>query len=131
MSLSSQRLQIKIDAMTKALVYLVDTAVAEAAETIVAEQKSRAPKLTGALAASIKKTKTGPMKYRITAGGILTLKEVREGSRSSYDYAVGQEFGNHHSPAQPYFFSGYRARKRDAKKQIRDTISSELKRAAR
>src|SRR3954462_13253100 len=83
MSLSSQRLQIKIDAMTKALVYLVDIAVAEAADTIVAEQKSLAPKLTGALAASIKKTKTGPMKYRISAGGLLTLKEVRQGSHSS------------------------------------------------
>jgi HK97 gp10 family phage protein len=121
MSLSSQRLQIKIDAMTRALVYLVDIAVAEAADTIVAEQKSRAPKLTGTLAASIRSRKSGPMKYRITAGGPSTTKE-------GYDYAVGQEFGNHHAPAQPYFFTGYRARKRDAKKKIRDTISSELKR---
>jgi HK97 gp10 family phage protein len=123
MSLSSRILQFKIDAMTKALVSLVDVAVAEAAETIVAEQKARAPKLTGTLAASIKKTKTGPMRYRITAGGSST-------SKSGYDYALGQEFGNHHSPAQPYFFPGYRARKRDAKKKIRDTISSEIKRAA-
>jgi HK97 gp10 family phage protein len=123
MSLSSRILQFKIDAMTKALVSLVDVAVAEAAETIVAEQKARAPKLTGTLEASIKKTKTGPMKYRITAGGSST-------SKSGYDYALGQEFGNHHSPAQPYFFPGYRARKQDARKKIRDTISSEIKRAA-
>jgi HK97 gp10 family phage protein len=129
MSLSSKILQLKIDAMTKALVYLVDIAVAEAADIIVAEQKARAPKDTGALAASIKKTKTGQMKYRITAGGLATLKEVRQGSHASYDYALGQEFGNHHSPAQPYFFPGYRARKGDAKKKIRDAISSEIKRA--
>lgn len=124
MSLSSQRLQLKIDAMTKALVYLVDIAVAEAADTIVAEQKTRAPKQTGTLAASIRSRKTGLMKYKITAGGPLTTKGY-------YDYAVGQEFGNHHSPAQPYFYSGYRARKRDARKKIRDTISSELKKAGR
>jgi hypothetical protein len=43
MSLSSRILQFKIDAMTKALVSLVEVAVAEAAETIVAEQKARSP----------------------------------------------------------------------------------------
>lgn len=123
-TLRAGALQAKVDAMTKALVYLVDIAVAEAADTIVAEQKARAPKGTGALVNSIHKIKIGPLRYKITAGGLATTK-------GRYDYAIGQEFGNHHAPAQPFFYSGYRARKADAKKKIRTTINSELKKAVR
>lgn len=124
MSPSSQRLQAKIEAMTTALVALVDGAVASAADTIVSEQQSRAPELTGLLAASIHKTKVGPMQYKITAGGPATTKD-------GYDYAIGQEFGNQHSAATPYFFSGYRARKRSAKRKIAKAIRDEIRAAAK
>lgn len=113
----------KATAIANALVGEIDQALSEIASEIVAEQKRRAPRKTGALANSIKKLRLGPMQYKIIAGGSATKKD-------GYDYAVGQEFGNHHNPAQPFFFSSYRAKKRQARMKVQGAINKSIRRGS-
>lgn len=50
-----------------------------------------------------------PLTLVIEAGGPLTTKEVHGGSGGAYDYALGEEFGNSHEPARPFFYNTSRA----------------------
>lgn len=124
------RFSAKANALADAVIAVADAALDHATDEIVAEQKRLAPKNTGALAASIRKEKRGPLSYVIKAGGSLTTREARAGSGKAYDYAMGQEFGNHHSPAQPFFFPGYRIGKKAAKREVRNAIKQAIKTAA-
>lgn len=119
-TLQAKILQYKINLMTRVLAGVADAALSGGADLIVQEQKRRAPKDTGDLANSIHKVRKGDLKYKILAGGAATNKD-------GYDYAIGQEFGNHHSPAQPYFYSGYRAEKRQVRQSIQNAIKNEIK----
>jgi HK97 gp10 family phage protein len=107
--------QSNVNALIVSLTSDIDRALSFAADEVVQEQKKRAPKKTGTLANTIRKERIGNMGYRIVAGGKDTMK-------NGYDYAVGQEFGNHHSPAHPYFYSGYRAEKGEIEKQVAAAI---------
>lgn len=110
----------KANAIANALVAELDETLSQIASDVVAEQKRRAPRATGTLANSIHKIRLGAMQYKIVAGGKATTK-------GRYDYAVGQEFGNHHNPAQPFFYSGYRAKKRDANRKVQGAINKSIR----
>jgi HK97 gp10 family phage protein len=124
MSLSSRLFAAKIDVMTRAMSAYVDLAIKEAADIIVSDMNRRVPVDTGTLASTISVERLGPMKYRIKAGGLKTTK-------GRYDYATGVEFGNHHAPAQPFFYSAYRANKRQAKDGIRKAVKQAVRSAIR
>lgn len=102
-------------ALTDDIVAAADAALSKGVDEIVAEQQRRAPRKTGALANSIRKQRNGPLSYTIRAGGSATTK-------GGYDYAVGEEFGNHHSGAHPFFFSGYRAEKRIVTSEVANAV---------
>lgn len=124
MSLSSRLFAAKIDVMTRAMSAYVDVAIKEAADIIISEMNRRVPVDTGTLASTISLERLGPMKYRIKAGGLKT-------TNGRYDYATGVEFGNHHAPAQPFFYSAYRANKRQAKDAIRKAVKEAVRSAIR
>lgn len=107
--------QRNVAALTDDIVAAADAALSQGVDEIVAEQKRRAPRKTGALADSIRKQRNGPLSYTIKAGGPATTK-------GGYDYAVGEEFGNHHSGAHPFFFPGYRAEKRVVVREVADAV---------
>jgi HK97 gp10 family phage protein len=65
----------------------------------------------------------------VEAGGNLTTKEVRGGSGVPYDYALAQEFGTQKRPAQPFFYSTYRARRADIRQEIDDAVSDVISKA--
>jgi HK97 gp10 family phage protein len=65
----------------------------------------------------------------VEAGGELTTKAVREGADAEYDYALAQEFGNQHQPANPFFYSTYNARRDDVRAQIDDLVEDVLSKA--
>lgn len=52
-----------------------------------------------------------PLRYLVRAGGPLTTK-------GGYDYAMAQEFGTQKQPAQPFFYSTFRAKKRGLRSKI-------------
>jgi HK97 gp10 family phage protein len=92
--------------------------------------REAAPEKTGALKQSIKVRRgRGTLELYVEAGGDLTTKEVRGGSGQSYDYALADEFGTLHQPADPFFFSTYNARKEDVQKQISDLVDDVVSRA--
>ena len=75
----------------------------------------------------------------VRAGGALTTRSgagdqgfVREfaravrGKDANYDYALAQEFGTQHIPAQPFFWPTYRARKRRIRRAIKDSAKAAI-----
>lgn len=61
-----------------------------------------------------------PLQVLVKAGGELTTRRM---GGTTYDYSMGQEFGNEKVPAQPFFWPSYRL----TKKRIRSTISRRMK----
>lgn len=91
----------------------VGYAVKREAERLAEEMRKRCPVETGTLRASIRVEPTlNPKIWRVAAGGPTTTKEVRSGSGVAYDYSRGVEFGTVEAPAEPFFFTTYRAQKR-------------------
>lgn len=94
---------------------------------MVAPIRDAAPQATGKTKASVRKIK-GPdnLSWVVTAGGPLTTKTVREGSGAEYDYTLGIEFGNHHVPSQPFFYSTARAKNADFQQRVSDLLDDKL-----
>ena len=85
---------------------------------------------TGVLAASVRvEPGRSPLAALVRAGGKTTTRTVGFGffsafnaavrGRAEYDYAIAQEFGTQHIPAQPFFWPTYRAKKRAIRKAIK------------
>ena len=86
----------------------------------------------------------GPLQLAILAGGELTTKRVRTTSYRrpveigvgkdtsgiprggnagvEYDYALGNEFGNSHVPARPWFYPTHRRHRDELAEDIRDEL---------
>lgn len=99
--------------------------VQEQAQRLAETQRAAAVRgRTGNLAKSVRVEQgRHPLQRLVKAGGPLTTKPVRTGASATYDYALGQELGNEHSPAQPFFYPSYRL----LKKSIRSAISRKVK----
>ncbi|WP_375458885.1 HK97 gp10 family phage protein [uncultured Enterovirga sp.] len=91
----------------------IDATLVQQAGELVDLARRAVPVRKGALRASIRAERTPGRELSISvkAGGAQTTKPVREGQAATYDYALGQEFGNERAPAQPFFFPSYRLRK--------------------
>lgn len=106
---------------------LAEDILAEANDLAAAIQAEAAQGATGNLKQSVRVvvSKSGLL-ATVRAGGPLTTKEVREGSGVNYDYALGQEFGNEHAPAQPFFYSTYRARREGIQRRLEEALARRL-----
>jgi HK97 gp10 family phage protein len=98
-------------------------------------QRSLAPFEDGTLRASIRTEPLtdGTVGVEIKAGGPTTTKSVRnseKGNAPQYDYAIGQELGTKDMPPNPFFWPGYKARKRRALSRVRQGWKRSLKEAA-
>ncbi|GHC61608.1 HK97 gp10 family phage protein [Limoniibacter endophyticus] len=100
-------------------------------------QRSLAPKDDGTLAASIRTEPLddGTVGVELKAGGPTTTRVVRnteKGNSPAYDYALAQEFGNEHQKTpNPFFYPGYRARKRRAMSRVRQGVRRSLRQAVK
>lgn len=95
-----------------------DQALIEAHGLAKAQQYA-APQDDGALKESVRveSGRRGSL-WLVRAGGEKTTRPVREGASATYDYALGQEFGNANNPAQPFFYPPYRHRRAKIRKAI-------------
>lgn len=95
-------------------------------------QRSLAPQEDGVLRGSIRTEALpdGEVGVAILAGGTATTVKVRhskKGNAPSYDYALGQEYGTQKMQANPFFWPGYRARKKRALSRVRAGWKRSLK----
>jgi HK97 gp10 family phage protein len=88
-----------------------------AAQDLAGSIRARAKIKTGNTAKSVEAVHLGGDRWRVQAGGDLTTKEVRAGSGKSYDYTRAEEFGTATTPASPFFFNTYRAKKAGVKRR--------------
>lgn len=104
----------RLGGMPEAVRTEVSEALEANGERLVSLSKSLAPRgETGALVDSIRaEMDSDGLGLSVKAGGPATTKEVREGSGVSYDYAMGQEHGNEHTPKHPYLYPAARALRR-------------------
>lgn len=102
----------------------VNVAVGAAADEVVAEMQAEVPRKSGRLAGTIRKEALGKFGYKIRAGGADTKNSA------GYDYALAVEFGNHHSPSNPFFYRSYRRKKARAKRLITNGIRDAVRKKA-
>ena len=106
--------------------------IEEEAGSMVEEMKRGAPRDDGDLQASIRHADDSTdfqIKRRVSAGGPLTTKPVRNSSKGNaptYDYANAAEHGTIDTPATPFFFPVYRRRR----KRFKAKLARELKKTA-
>jgi HK97 gp10 family phage protein len=103
----------------------------DGADVIVARQKAAAPKLSGKLESTIRRSKVRQGKKSATvtirAGGRATTKEGSGTRPGGVDYAVEQEFGNKNMPAQPFFYPPIRQNEDDIRRKVRRAFRREVK----
>ncbi|MFC3326205.1 HK97-gp10 family putative phage morphogenesis protein [Mesorhizobium cantuariense] len=119
-------LQRRLAAIPKAIKAGVQPALDQGANELVTAQRAVAPRDSGKLKASIKWSVTGDLSRQVTAGGETTTRPARSG-QGEYDYALGAEFGTRQSPAQPYFWPGYRLVRKRIRSRIKRAISKSVK----
>jgi HK97 gp10 family phage protein len=127
------RLNDKFQRMVATAVPDVRVGVAEGASLIVAEQQRLAPVKTGALRASVQWTFGDPPQGTRLGGGKRSASETRAtitAGSTRVPYAAFVEFGTRHAPAQPFFYPGYRATRRQAKAAIRKAVAASVRQAA-
>ncbi len=87
------------------------------ADELVSAQKAKVHVRSGKTKESIRKVAgKDDLEIYVIAGGEMTTKAIG-GRAGAYDYAVGEEFGNEHSPAQPFFYGPYRQKRKAFKRR--------------
>jgi HK97 gp10 family phage protein len=104
--------------------------IKEIADELADAIRDAAPEDSGLLKQSIQVRRgRGTLELYVEAGGSLTTKEVRDGSGVPYDYALAQEFGTSHQPADPFFYPTYNELKDDVQEQLKDAVADVLDKA--
>ncbi|MBZ9980397.1 HK97 gp10 family phage protein [Mesorhizobium sp. BR-1-1-8] len=119
-------LQRRLAAIPKSVKAGVQSALDTSANELVTAQRALTPRDSGTLQASIKWHRTGELSRQVNAGGETTTRPARAGE-GEYDYALGVEFGTRQSPAQPYFWPGYRLVRKRVRSRIKRAISKSVK----
>lgn len=102
----------------------IATVIAEQADSVAAEIKSKAPVDTGTLRDSVKVRRgRNTLSLVIEAGGSVTTKNVRSGSGVEFDYALAVEYGTQKAPAQPFFYTTWDERRPEVEQAISDVVS--------
>ena len=122
-----RRLKILGKAITEAVIAELE----DGADVIVREQKAAAPKETGRLESTIRRSKVRQGKKSATvtirAGGRATTTSGGDTRPGGFDYAVEQEFGNKNMPANPFFYPAIRKNEDDIKRKVRKAFRTEVK----
>lgn len=100
-------------------------AIKEQADRVADAIEEAAPRgESGNLAGSVNVRRgRGTLELEVRAGGAATTKEVRAGSSQPYDYSLAVEFGNEHSPAQPFFYSTWRDMQGEVAEAIAEAVA--------
>lgn len=98
------------------------------AEELAGNIREAAPKLTGALAASVRvrdvSTSDGTkLSVLVIAGG---QKTTRRGAGGVYDYALATEFGTVKEPAEPFFYNSARLYSKNGLEQYKETLAETI-----
>lgn len=121
-----RRLKVLGKKITEAVIAELD----DGADVIVSRQKAAAPKDTGRLESTIRRSKVRQGKKSATvtirAGGRATT-DASSTRPGGFDYAVEQEFGNKDMPAHPFFYPPIRQNAEDIKRKIRRAFRAEVK----
>lgn len=117
----------RLAAIPKSVRQAVLPALDQGAEEITRAQKSLAPRDDGTLQESIRWSRNGELSRTIEAGGKTTTKPVRQGVDAEYDYALAMEFGTRETPAQSFFYPGYRLTRKRANNRIKRAIGKAVK----
>jgi len=103
---SLARLRRRFDQVPDQMKDAARKAIDETAEAMVAEMRRAIDTRHGNLAASVQSQDVSPdhaIRVRITAGGPLTTKRVRNGADATYDYAMAVEYGTDKASPEPFF----------------------------
>lgn len=97
-------------------------------------QRALVPVDDGTLRASIRTEalNDGTVGIEIKAGGpstTVTVRNSKKGNAPTYDYALGQEYGTSDMPPNPYFWPGYKAGKKKARRTVRAGVRKAIKQA--
>ncbi len=128
----NQELQAYLDALPDQLREHLSDALREQAFRLsdaqrVALQGLEQDPQTGALEASCTVAPgADDLEYIVQAGGDMTTAEIRKGSGVEFDYAQAFEFGTHHQPARPFFWTEYRALKGSIQEAISEALNEVL-----
>ena len=101
-----RRLRKRFDLVPDQMKDAARKAINETAEAMVTEMRRAIDSRHGNLAASVQSKDVSPehaIRVRITAGGPMTTRKVREGSEATYDYARAIEYGTQKAPPEPFF----------------------------
>lgn len=122
-----------LESLPDKLVDELSGAIREEAERLSAAQRARlkqletSPDETGHLEESCTVIPgDNPLEWIVVAGGDLTMKEVREGSGTDYDYAEAFEHGTSKQPARSFFYSTYNEMKDEMQENINEAINEVL-----
>lgn len=122
-----------LQALPKEVRKEVRTGVLEAAGLVLGDQKELCPVLTGALRASGKVTPGDEdlPDYASLKGSRVAadpeLAAIITFGNSAVRYAHLVEFGTQSARAQPFFYPGYRARRKDAQRRINKAARDGIK----
>jgi HK97 gp10 family phage protein len=99
------------------------------ADELAGNIKDAAPKLTGALASSVRtkdvSTKDGTkLSVLVIAGGPKTTKRTASGQ--AYDYALATEFGTQNEVAEPFFYNSARLYSKNGIEQYKETLAETI-----
>jgi HK97 gp10 family phage protein len=111
------RFQALVRMLPQAIRRDVFAAVEGGADTMAADMRRRVPVGGGTLSASIRtEPDAAHLRVTIRAGGPTTT------TAHGYDYSLGIEFGNEDTPAQPFFWPAYRAKRRAVRAGIKQAM---------
>lgn len=122
------RFQARMRAIPQAVREAVQPALDKGASELVASMRQIAPNEDGDLQASIRKEDGDhELSVKVAAGGAKTTKPVRSGADTSYDYALGQEYGTKKMPANPFFWPAFRLNRKRLANRIKRAIGKAVK----
>jgi HK97 gp10 family phage protein len=121
-------LQRRLRAIPREMKVHIREALDKSADEMVATIRGLAPVDDGVLRDSVGKAPGDhDMSVKVHAGGKATTRETREGSGVAYDYALGVEHGTVDTPAQPFFWPGYRINRKRVKARAKRAVTNAVK----
>ncbi len=104
------------------------TVVRAGADGLAAAIEVEEPVKSGELRGTVKvRRRRNELDLEVTVGGEGTTKEVRQGSGEDYDYALANEFGTVHQPANPVAYPTARRMEPEIRANIAAGVDRVLK----
>lgn len=122
------RIKQRIEAIPVDARALIKKALDKSADELIDLQRRSVAEDEGDLKRSIRKEAGDhDLAVRVTAGGPMTTRPVRQGKSAIYDYALAIEHGTSTRPAQPFFYPSYRLLRRRIKNRLARAVRAAVK----